>query len=220
LKDKYGRVTIPGFYDDVLEISENERDNFKKLPFDEEHYKKDLEIENTFGELGFTALERTWTRPTLDINGIYGGYIGEGAKTIIPSKATAKISMRIVPNQNSHDITRKAVEHIKLLTPPTMKCEIKELHGGEPVLIEPQSTAITAAMSALESAFGTKPVFMREGGSIPIVGLFQSELNAPVVLMGLGLPTDNIHSPNENFKLDNFYGGIKASAYFMKEHKK
>lgn len=217
LKDDKNRITIPGFYDDVLELSEEERAAFAKLPFDLEHYKKDLEVKALRGEKGFSTLERVWARPTLDINGITGGYQGEGAKTVLPSKASAKISMRLVPNQKSDDIVKKITDYLHHITPPTMKLKVNVLHGGEPVLVPIESASISAAMRALKKAFKTEPVFMREGGSIPIVGLFKDVLNAEVVLMGLGLPGDNIHSPNENFTLENFFGGIKASAFFMHE---
>ena len=215
LKDRYGRVTIPGFYDEVLNLTKEERDGFKKLPFDEEEYCKDLSVDQTWGESGYSTIERVWARPTLDLNGIYGGYTGEGAKTVLPSKATAKISMRLVPHQKHEVIAEKVVKHLKKICPPTMKMEIKVLHGGNPVLMPIDSQGIKIAMSALKEAFGTEAVFMREGGSIPIVGTFSEVLNAPTVLMGMGLPGDNIHSPNESFSVENFFGGIKASALFI-----
>jgi acetylornithine deacetylase/succinyl-diaminopimelate desuccinylase-like protein len=172
------------------------------------------------GEFGFTTLERTWARPTLDLNGIYGGYTGEGAKTILPSKASAKISMRLVPYQNHEDITAKITNHLKAITPPTVKLDITPLHGGNPVMIELESEGLNAAKRAMNRAFGKDPIMMREGGSIPIVEMFGSELNAPTILMGIGLPSDNIHSPNESFSIDNFFGGIKASAIFLEEFAK
>lgn len=217
LKDKYGRITIPGFYDKVLVLPQSERDNFKKLPFNEEAYKKDLSVGDLDGEIGYTPLERTWIRPSLDLNGIKGGYIGEGAKTVLPSHASAKISMRLVPNQDSHEIMDLIADYLVAIAPSTVKVEVTKIHGGEPVLIPADSKAVKTAVSALKGAFGVDPVFMREGGSIPIVGLLAGVLKAPVVLMGLGLPGDNIHSPNENFDLGNFFGGIKASALFFDE---
>ncbi len=220
LIDENGRITIPGFYDDVLDVTDFERENFKKLPFDLEKYKKDLSVKALTGEKGYTPLERTWIRPSLDINGIKGGYTGEGAKTILPSEASAKISMRLVPNQKPEDITNKIIKYLKQIAPDTVKIEINPLHGGEPVLTPIDSPGIKAAQKALKAAFGKEPVFMREGGSIPIVALFSEVLNVAPVLMGFGLPGDNIHSPNENFDLNNFYGGIKAAAHFFDEFAK
>ncbi len=220
LKDEYGRIQIPGFYDDVLELTIEEREGFKKLPFSEKEYCDDLEVDGVNGEFGYTTLERTWARPSLDINGFNGGYIGEGAKTVLPSTASAKISMRLVPHQNYYDISEKITKYLMSIAPPTVKVKVNTLHGGNPVLVPRDSCGVKAAMLALESAFGTKPVFMREGGSIPIVSTFLSELESPTVLMGLGLPSDNIHSPNESFAIDNFYGGIKSSAIFFDEYSK
>ncbi len=215
LKDRYGRITIPGFYDDVVDLTIEEREGFKELPFNLEEYKKDLDVKELHGEIGYTTLERTWARPSLDLNGIKGGFIGEGAKTVLPSEASAKISMRLVANQTADDITKKILDYLVKLAPPTVKVEVNELHGGNPVLVKRDGKAISTAMEALEMAFGQKPVFMREGGSIPIVEKFESVLNAPTVLMGLGLPGDNIHSPNENFDLKNYIGGVAASAAFL-----
>lgn len=220
LKDEYGRITIPGFYDDVVELSEEEREGFKKLPFNQDEYNQDLNIDLEYGEAGFTTLERVGARPSLDLNGIVGGYTGDGAKTVLPSKASAKISMRLVANQDHKDISRKIMQHLEAIAPPTMKIKVSELHGGNPVLVPRDSKGVHAAMKALKKAFNVDPVFMREGGSIPIVGLFEEVLSAPTVLMGLGLPSDNIHSPDENFDLHNFYGGIKASALFFDEFAK
>jgi len=220
LKDEYGRITIPGFYDDVLDLTDDERAGFKLLPFNYDDYCKDLDIEGVNGEFGYTTLERTWARPSLDINGINGGYTGEGAKTVLPSIASAKISMRLVPHQNYQDISEKISQYLQTIAPPTVKVKVNHLHGGNPVLVPRDSIGVKAAMKALNSAFGVEPVFMREGGSIPIVNIFGLELNAPTVLMGLGLPGDNIHSPNESFAVDNFYGGIRASAIFLDEYAK
>ncbi len=219
LKDSDGRISIPGFYDNVLDLTEVERDAFKKLPFSEEEYCKDLDINMTHGELGYTTLERVWARPTLDLNGIYGGYTGLGSKTVLPSKASAKFSMRIVPHQTSEEIALKAKSYLEKLCPPTVKLSIKMLWGGNPVLMPIDSKSIKIAIESLKEAFGKDTVFMREGGSIPVVGLFDSVLKAPTVLMGMGLPGDNIHSPNESFSIENFYGGIKASALFIDKYK-
>jgi acetylornithine deacetylase/succinyl-diaminopimelate desuccinylase-like protein len=220
MQDKYGRITVPGFYDDVLELTTEERDAFKRLPYNEEEYCKDLDIKAVNGEIGYTTLERVWARPSFDLNGIWGGYTGSGSKTVIPSNAHAKFSTRLVPNQDPDDIFKKVAEHLKRLTPPTMKLKIEMLGGGNPAMTPMDSHGVRCAQSALRQAFGTEPVFMREGGSIPIVVLFQEVLNAPAVLLGFGLPSDNIHSPNENFSLDNFFGGIKAVSIFLREFKK
>ncbi len=217
MRDKYGRVTIPGFYDEVLALTKDERAGFALLPYDEDKYCSDLGVSSVYGEHGYTTLERTWARPSFDINGIFGGFTGEGAKTILPAQATVKFSMRLVPNQNYEDIIRKTEDYILKLAPPTVKVEFKALHGGNPVLVPRDSAGVKAAMKALKEAFGKDSVFMRDGGSIPVVNVFSTVLNAPVVLMGLGLPGDNIHGPNEHFRLENFFGGIKASAIFLNE---
>ncbi len=220
LKDKYGRITVPGFYDDVKPLTKEERDGFAKLPFNYEEYTEELGVADGYGEFGYTTLERTWARPTLDLNGIYGGYTGEGAKTVLPSKATAKISMRLVPYQKHADITAKIVGYLKAIAPPTVKVDITKLHGANPVMVELDGEGLNAAKRAMVKAFGKEPIMMREGGSIPIVETFGAVLKAPTILMGLGLPGDNIHSPNESFSIDNFYGGIKASALFLEEYSK
>ncbi len=217
LRDDYGRITITGFYNDVLNLEQDERDNFNKLPFNYREWCNDLEVNEGYGELGYSTLERTWARPSLDINGIYGGYIGDGAKTVLPSKATAKISMRLVPNQDPEDIANKIKDHLFRILPPTVKLEFKNLHGGNPVIVQRDGKAIQSAMNALYKTYKKEAVFMREGGSIPIVDTFSQALNAPVVLMGFGLPSDNIHSPNESFAVDNFYGGIETSIYYLEE---
>ncbi len=215
LKDERGRITIPNFYDDVLELTEEERNEFKKLPFDEENYKKDLGVAELSGEEGYSTLERTWARPSLDVHGITGGYTGEGAKTVLPSWASAKMSTRIVSLQKPSEISKKLADYLRAIAPPTVKVEVDELHYGAPVLVNIHSEGITAAIKAFKKAFNTqKVVFMREGGSIPIVSVFENELNAPSILMGFGLPDDNIHSPNESFALENFFGGIRTAALF------
>ena len=216
LKDKYGRITIPRFYDGVLELTQEEKDEFARLPFNEKKYCESLGIRQTFGEIGFSTLERVWARPTLEVNGIYGGYTGEGAKTIIPAEASAKISMRLVPKQNAEEITKLFVDYIREIAPPTVALEVKALHGGNPVITPIDTIWMQKAKVALKDAFGKEPVFIREGGSIPICETFQNVLGASPVLIGFGLPTDNTHSPNENFSLENFFGWIKAIAnYYM-----
>jgi acetylornithine deacetylase/succinyl-diaminopimelate desuccinylase-like protein len=218
LHDKNGRVTIPGFYDDVLKLSKKERENFKALKLSDKEYAKDLGVAELNGEKGFTTLERIWTRPTLDCNGIVGGFTGKGAKTIIPSKVTAKISMRLVPSQKADKITKHFTRFIKKLTPKTVKVEITKIHSGEGSITPIDSPANIAAAKAMEKAFGKKPVFVREGGSIPIVTDFSKRLKSPVVLMGLGLDSENLHSPNEHFDLNHFQLGIMSSAYFLREY--
>jgi acetylornithine deacetylase/succinyl-diaminopimelate desuccinylase-like protein len=216
LKDRYGRITIPGFYDNVLPLSEEERNAFRRLPFDESNFRSEIGVGELFGEIGYSTLERIWARPTLEINGIVGGYTGEGAKTIIPSEASAKISMRLVPNQTASEISEKFIKHIQRLAPPTVKIETVKLHGGNPVMTPIDSIWIKKAQIALKQAFGVEPVFMREGGSIPVCETFQRVLGASPVLLGFGLPGDNVHSPNESFSINNFFGGIKAIALYYK----
>ncbi|OGU57806.1 MAG: peptidase M20 [Ignavibacteria bacterium GWF2_33_9] len=220
MKDKYGRITIPGFYDDVLELTPLERENFLKLPFNLQEYKADLDVREVAGEMGYTTLERVWARPSFDVNGMKGGYIGDGQKTVLPSKASAKFSFRLVPNQKAEDIIQKVVKYLEKLAPPTVHFKVRPTAGANPVLVDPQGPSIQACINSLEKAFGKEVVFMREGGSIPVVETFTKVLKSPVVLMGLGLPNDNIHSPNESFSLENFYGGILASAYFFDEFSK
>lgn len=216
LKDPYGRVTIPGFYENVIDLSLEERGEFRRLPFDEKEFCNSIGIPIPHGEIGYSVLEKIWGRPTVDVNGIYGGYTGEGAKTIIPSKATAKISMRLVPNQNFEEIAEKTTMYLKEITPPTVNLDVKVLHGGNPVITPIGSLWIKKAKDALKIAFNKEPVFIRDGGSIPVCETFENVLSASPVLFGFGLPTDNIHSPNENFTIDNFIGGIKAIiAYYV-----
>ena len=220
LHDDKGKVTIQGFYDDVKELSEEETKTLESLPFDENEYAKELGLSGLTGEEGYSTVIRASSRPTLDVNGMFSGYTDEGHKSIIPSTATAKISMRLVPNQDWKSVTEKAINHIKSLVPDYMQIEIHSHHGGNPVEAAIDSPGVSAASEALEKAFGLKAVNMREGGSIPIVEMFQSELNAPAVLMGLGLEGDNIHSPNEKFNLNHYFGGIKTSALFLDEFAK
>lgn len=216
LQDENGHITIPGFYDKVEELSDEERAEMAKAPFDLEAYKKDLNIAAEKGEKGFSTIERTGIRPSLDVNGIWGGYIGEGAKTVLPSKAYAKISMRLVPNQHSDEITELFTNHFKSIAPDAVKVKVTPHHGGEPAVISTDSPAYKAASQAFEAAWGKTPIPTREGGSIPIVALFQKELKLDPVLMGFGLDSDAIHSPNESYGLFNFYKGIETISYFYR----
>ena len=218
LQDKNGRIAIPGFYDDIVKLTKKEKENYKKLKFSEKKFAKDLKVAELKGEKGYSTLERIWIRPTLDCNGIIGGFTGKGAKTVIPSKVTAKISMRLVPNQNSKKIFKLFTKYIKQIAPRSVKVNVTSLHGGEPSLTPLNDKATIAASKAMEKAFGKKTVFIREGGSIPIVTDFSKSLKSPVVLMGLGLNSENLHSPNEHFNLNNFELGIISSAYFLKEY--
>jgi acetylornithine deacetylase/succinyl-diaminopimelate desuccinylase-like protein len=220
LMDKNGHITIPGFYDDVVKITKKEKENFKSLVFSEKKFARQIGVKKLKGEKGYSTVERAWARPTLDCNGIMGGFTEEGAKTVLPSKAMAKISMRLVPNQNPHKISRLFTKYVKSITPDTVSVKIKDLHGGYPVLTPLDDKATIAGANAMAKAFGKKTVFMREGGSIPIVTVFAKKLKAPSVLMGLGLNTENLHSPNEHFDLKHFHLGILSSAYFLQEYAK
>lgn len=217
LKDEKGKILIPGFYDDVRELTTEEREEYAKIPFDDEAYKKDLGVDELFGEEGYSTPERDSGRPTLDANGIWGGFQGEGAKTVLPSKAGAKISMRLVPDQDPHKIEKLFIDYVKSITPKTMKVEIKGMHHAKPAITPIDTEAMKAAVKAMGKAFGKDPIFMREGGSIPVVETFQTLLGAPTILLGFGLPTENTHSPNENFDIRNFYNGIKTIAYYYDE---
>lgn len=209
-------VNIPGFYDDVMAISAQEREEMNKAPFNLEEYKKSLGIADIVGEEGYTTIERTGIRPTLDVNGIWSGYTGEGAKTIIPSKAYAKISMRLVPNQKSKKIAKLFEEHFKSIAPKGVTVQVRELHGGEGYVSPTDTPAYQAASKAYETAFGKKPIPTRSGGSIPIIALFEEVLGVKSILMGFGLESDAIHSPNENYPLFNFYKGIETIPWFYK----
>jgi acetylornithine deacetylase/succinyl-diaminopimelate desuccinylase-like protein len=220
LKDNNGKIKIPGFYEDVINLTKKERENFKRLPFSERQYAKSLGVKELSGEKGYSTLERVWARPTLDCNGIFGGFTGEGAKTVLPSKATAKISMRLVPNQDPKKIGKLFAKYISKIAPKSVKLEIKDLHGAYPIATSLNDKATTAAANALSKVFGKKTVFMREGGSIPIVVTFAKKLKAAPVLMGMGLNTENLHSPNEHFNLNHFHMGILSSAYFLDEFSK
>ncbi|WP_114777729.1 dipeptidase [Botryobacter ruber] len=216
LHDEHNRITIPGFYDNVVELSKEEREEMARAPFDLEKYKKALDLQEVHGEEGYVTMERTSIRPTLDVNGIWGGYTGEGAKTVIPSKAFAKISMRLVPNQSPEEITEKFTQHFERIAPKSVKVLVKPHHGGEPVVTPTNSIAYQAAAMAYEETFGIKPVPVRSGGSIPIVAMFKSELGIDSVLMGFGLDADAIHSPNESFGIFNFLKGIETIPLFFR----
>jgi len=216
LHDENNHITIPGFYDAVETVSDAERAEMNKAPFDIEHYKSDLEINNIHGEKDYTTLERTSIRPTLDVNGIWGGYIGEGAKTVLPSKAFAKISMRLVPNQTDEQITDLFTKHFESIAPDSVKVTVKPHHGGLPAVTPTDSVEYKAAAKAMEEAFGKAPLPQRSGGSIPIVSLFENILNVKTVLMGFGLDSDNIHSPDEHYGIFNYYKGIETIPHFFK----
>jgi acetylornithine deacetylase/succinyl-diaminopimelate desuccinylase-like protein len=214
--DENNHITIPGFYDDVAEASAAERQLMAKAPYNEEAYKKDLGVKALWGEKGYTTNERTGIRPTLELNGIWGGYTGEGAKTVLPAKAFAKISARLVPNQSSAAITKKLLDYFKSIAPAGVLVNAKEHHGGEPYMTPIDSTAYKAAAKAIETTFGKPPIPIRGGGSIPICALFEKELGIKIVFMGFGLDSDNLHSPNEKFDVFNFYKGIETIPYFHK----
>lgn len=216
MHDENNRITIPGFYDDVVELTAEERNEMAKAPFDLEAYKKDLGIDDVWGEKGYTTIERTGIRPTLDVNGIWGGYTGEGSKTVLPSKAYAKISMRLVPNQNSEKITKLFTDYFTSIAPPSVKVVVKPHHGGEPVVTPTDSVEFKAASMAMEKTFGKKPIPTRGGGSIPIVALFEKVLGVKSVLMGFGLDIDALHSPNESYGIFNYFKGIETIPYFYK----
>ncbi len=216
LQDEDKKITIPGFYDKVRALSPEERKAMNAAPFNLDDYKKDLKIDAVEGESGYTTLERTGIRPTLDVNGIWGGYTGEGAKTVLPSKAYAKISMRLVPDQSSKEITELFTRHFKSLAPDSVKVKVTPHHGGEPAMTPTDSPAYAAASKAFETVWGKKPIPTRDGGSIPIVALFKDELGLDSLLMGFGLDSDAIHSPNEHYGIYNFIKGIETIAVFHK----
>jgi len=214
--DENNHITIPGFYNDVLEATPEERKLMAQAPYNEDEYKKDLGVKELWGEKGFSTNERTGIRPTLELNGIWGGYIEEGAKTVLPAKAYAKISARLVPNQSSEKITAMLLEHFKKIAPGSVTVEAFELHGGEPYVTPIDSKAYQAAAKAIETTFGKKPIPVRGGGSIPISSILEKELGVKIVFMGFGLDSDNLHSPNEKFDLKNYYKGIETIPYFHK----
>lgn len=217
LKNADGRCLVPGFYDDVLELDDTERAAFASLNYTDAILQQETGAPAPFGEKGYTTLERMWGRPTCDVNGLVSGYGGKGGKTIIPATATAKVSMRLVPNQEPAKIASAFVNYVNEIAPVGVRVEVENLHNADPVLVPRDSVMMQAGMRALEQGFGAKPVFIREGGSIPIVGTFQDCLKAPVLLLGYGLSTDNIHSPNEKFHLQNFWRGARTSALLMLE---
>lgn len=216
MKDENNHITIPGFYNDVIELSSKEREDLARAPFSLEEFKQSLNIEEIHGEKGYSTNERTGIRPTLDVNGIWGGYTGEGAKTVLPSKAFAKISMRLVPNQSSLKIAELFEKHFKSLAPSSVKVKVSHHHGGEPVVTPTTSAAFRAASMAMEETFGKIPVPTRGGGSIPIVALFEKELGLKSVLMGFGLDSDALHSPNEHYGIFNYFKGIETIPLFYK----
>jgi acetylornithine deacetylase/succinyl-diaminopimelate desuccinylase-like protein len=218
LKDDNGHITIPGFYDQVQDLTQAERDALNSAPFDLEEYKTDLQIKDVAGESGFTTIERTSVRPTLDVNGIWGGYIGEGAKTVLPSKANAKISMRLVPNQTDQEICELFIKHFESIAPASVKVKVTPHHGGLPYVTPTDSIEYEAASLAMEESFGKKPIPTRGGGSIPIVALFEQELGRKSILMGFGLDIDALHSPNESYGLFNYYKGIETIPLFFKHY--
>ena len=217
MKDRGGRVKIPGFYDNVRELSEEERAAWRRLPFNEKQYRKELEAPKLFGESEFSVLERVWARPTFEVNGILGGFTGEGAKTVIPAVAMAKVSMRLVPDQDPDVIARQFEDYLAKVAPKTVTVTVTRMHGGKPWITEYDNPYVQAAGRAIEQGFGKAPVFCREGGSIPVVSTFQQELGAPAVLFGVGLPDENAHAPNEKLDLSNFHNGIVASAILYDE---
>jgi acetylornithine deacetylase/succinyl-diaminopimelate desuccinylase-like protein len=218
LHDENGHITIPGFYDNVDVLTDEERAELNKAPYNEEEYKQSIGLPATYGEKGYTTLERTSIRPTLDVNGIWGGYTGEGAKTVIASKAYAKISMRLVPHQTSEEISQLFQEHFTRIAPEGVTVVVKPHHGGEPVVTPTDSVAYRAAAQALEDTFGKKPIPTRGGGSIPIVAMFKSELGVDSVLLGFGLDSDAIHSPNEHYGVFNFMKGIETIPLFYQHY--
>jgi len=217
LHDEEGRVAIPGFYDDVLPISEAETERISSLPFSEEDLRSEVGAPALGGEAGYGTIERIWVRPTLDVNGLLSGYTGEGAKTVLPARAMAKVSMRLVPNQSHRDIEEKFSSFVRSIAPPGVTVEVVPLHGGEPWHADPEHPIFERASRSLETAFGRPPLFIREGGSIPIVRSFQQTLAAPVVLIGFALPGSNAHAPDEWFSLENFARGAEAIAILLEE---
>jgi len=217
MKDRGGRVKIPGFYDDVVPLTEEERKAWASLPFNEKKYKKDFGIPKLFGESGYTTLERTWARPTFEINGLLSGFTGEGAKTVLPAVSMAKVSMRLVPNQRPDNIAKLFEDYVTKITPKTVELKIARMHGGKPWMTAYDNPFVQAAARAIEKGFGKTPVFTREGGSIPVVSTFQEELGLPSVLFGVGLPDENAHAPNEKLDVSNFHNGIIASAILYQE---
>ena len=214
--DENNHITIPGFYDDVVVAGPEERALINKAPYDENEYKKELGVNELWGEKGYSTYERTGIRPTIEVNGIWGGYTGEGAKTVLPSKATAKISARLVPNQSSHKITEMLLSYFKSVAPASVTVSAFEHHGGEPYMTPIDSKGYKAASKAVETTFGKTPIPVRGGGSIPICSILEKELGIKIIFMGFGLDNDNLHSPNEKYNLENYYKGIETIPYFHK----
>jgi succinyl-diaminopimelate desuccinylase len=217
LKDADGRVQLPGFYDDVLPLTDAERQQFRGLPFDEADFLRQLAVDGTWGEAGHTNLERRWARPSCDINGLTSGYQGEGAKTVLPARASAKFSFRLVPNQDPAKISQALQQFLEARLPPGIRMELVDFHGAPGVVVSLDSPYIRAAAAAIEAGFGAPPVYIREGGSIPIVNTFARELGADVLLLGWGQNDDNTHSPNEKFSLADYQRGIRSSAHLWGE---
>jgi acetylornithine deacetylase/succinyl-diaminopimelate desuccinylase-like protein len=217
MKDRGGRIKIPGFYEDVRQLSDEERDAWKKLPFNEKKYRKELGAPKLFGESGYSTLERVWARPTLEVNGLLGGFTGEGAKTVIPAVSMAKVSMRLVPDQDPAKIGKLFEDYVRKVAPKSVEVKVTHLHSGKPWLTAYDNPYVQAAGRAIEKGFGRAPVFAREGGSIPVVSTFQAELGLPSVLFGVGLPDENAHAPNEKLDLENFHNGVVASAILYEE---
>ncbi len=217
LKDADGRITVPGFYDGVRKLTETEKQAMAELPFDEAGFIRESGAPMAFGEKGFSTYERITCRPTLDVNGMWSGYIGEGSKTVLPSFAAAKISMRLVPDQDAEALFQSFSAFVRKLAPPSVKLEIKNLHGGRPFITDPDEPALQAAVRALARSWAKKPVLIREGGSIPVMATFQQTHGLPCILMGFGLHDDQVHAPNEKFSLTSFHGGTKSCAYLYEE---
>jgi acetylornithine deacetylase/succinyl-diaminopimelate desuccinylase-like protein len=217
MKDRGGHVKIPGFYDDVVPLREEERAAWRALPFNEKQYRKDFGIPKVTGETDYTTLERTWARPTFEVNGLLSGFTGEGAKTVLPAISMAKVSMRLVPNQDPNTIADLFEAFVRKVAPKTVELKVTRMHGGKPWMTSFDNRFVQAAGRAIERGFGQAPIYTREGGSIPVVSTFQEELGLPSVLFGVGLPDENAHAPNEKLDVSNFHNGIIASAYLYDE---
>jgi len=217
IKDVHGKITIPHFYDDVRELTDRERQEFAKLPFNEKVYAREIGVKQLSGEHGYTPLEQLWARPTFEINGLLSGFTGEGAKTVLPAKAMAKVSLRLVPDQKPEIIEDLFEHYVYELAPSFLEIKVTRMHGGKPWIASLDHPALLAASRAIKKGFGKEPVFQREGGSIPVVATFAEQLGIPSVLFGIGLPDENAHAPNEKLDLENFYNGIRSSAYFLDE---
>ncbi len=217
MRDKGGRIRIPGFYDDVRAMTEEERAEWRKLPWNDTRYRKELGVPKLFGESGYTTLERRWGRPTFEVNGLLSGFTGEGAKTVLPAVSMAKVSMRLVPDQHPDKIAQLFEQYMARIAPKTVTVKVTRMHGGKPWMADFDNSYVRAAGRAIEQGFGRTPVFCREGGSIPVVSTFQEELGIPSVLFGVGLPDENAHAPNEKLDLNNFHGGVVSAAILYQE---